>query len=157
MTMKNHLCGRLHPWLKTTPPTAGEEQGWASVRRPGQWPSPEPTPDFSCCVCVRAHARVCACMYMCVHVCVHVCACACVLCVCMCTRVCVHVCRRLYCSCTCASRATSRNKLINGETTETQLVSWVQNFRALRLHLLLSFMMSRSHVTPASGWLHWVH
>ena len=149
MALKNNLCRQLHLWLETTPPAAGEKRGSASMKRPAVAQPAANVRLFLRCVCTRV-CTLCVCTLWCVGVCVHACTCACV-----CAFVCVHVCRHLYCSCTRASRATSRNN--NGETTETQLVSWIQNFTALRLHLPLSFTMSRSHVTTASGWLHWVH
>ena len=119
---------------------SGAQLPW---RDRGSGPACSQCQSFLQCVCTR----VCT-LYVCTLWCVGVCAR-------VCAFVCVRVCRRLYCSCTRASCATSRNN--NGETTETQLVSWTQNFTALCLHLPLSFTMSRSHLTTASGWLHWVH
>ena len=57
------------------------------------------------CMCVRARARVCACLPACVRVrvclCVRVCVCAGVrVCVCACMRVCVCACVRV-CVCAC--------------------------------------------------------
>ena len=86
MALKNNLCRQLHLWLEATPPAAGEKRGSASMKRPWQWPSLQPTSDFSCGVCARVCVRcVCArcgvweyvCMHARVHVCVHLCVCTC--------------------------------------------------------------------------------
>lgn len=83
---------------------SGAQLPW---RDHGSGPACSQCQSFLRCVCTRV-CTLCVCMLWYVGVCARVRA-----------FVCVRVCRRLYCSCTRASRATSRNN--NGETTETQL------------------------------------
>lgn len=79
------------------------------------------------------YVHICVYTVVCVHVCGYVCMYACV-------HVCVHLCVCAWagvCTAPAHVHPMPPQETVSGEPTETQLVSWIQKFTALRLHLPL--------------------